>query len=238
MTHNTRFFQLKTQRSLKRRRTVQERKKTRWVAAESGQQTTFSEKDPRAVLGQGRLLFIEGIYRSDFPEVILSKMPLLITSRVLPVPHFTAGWAPAAGGPACSPGSPIKPSCTSCSTMGGATEGGQVMCMDKCVLSAWRNVIYDGSSPLIPESVSGFPLFPISISSTVKMKRFDHLLIGTRHQSRIYVVELTALHGGLTPSRILRLSVAIAQRWMFQNVLFISVLQAIVAESEQILLPL
>lgn len=72
---------------------------------------TFSEKAPYAVLGQGTLLFIEGIYRSDFPEVILSKMPVLITSRVLPVPHFTAGWAQAAGDPACSPGSPIKSSC-------------------------------------------------------------------------------------------------------------------------------
>ena len=72
---------------------------------------TFSEKAPHAVLGQGTLLFIEGIYRSDFPEVILSKMPVLITSRVLPVPHFTAGWAQAAGDPACSPGSPIKSSC-------------------------------------------------------------------------------------------------------------------------------
>lgn len=72
---------------------------------------TFSEKSPYTVLGQGTLLFIEGIYRSDFPEVILSKMPVLITSRVLPVPHFTAGWAQAAGDPACSPGSPIKSSC-------------------------------------------------------------------------------------------------------------------------------
>lgn len=72
---------------------------------------TFSEKAPYAVLGQGTLLFIEGIYRSDFPEVILSKMPVLITSRVLPVPHFTAGWAQAAGDPACGPGSPIKSSC-------------------------------------------------------------------------------------------------------------------------------
>ena len=90
-----------------------ERRKTRirWVVAESGQWMTFSEKAPYAVLGQGTLLFIEGIYRSDFPEVILSKMPVLITSRVLPVPHFTAGWAQAAGDPACSPGSPIKSSC-------------------------------------------------------------------------------------------------------------------------------
>ncbi len=72
---------------------------------------TFSVKAPYAVLGQGTLLFIEGIYRSDFPEVILSKMPVLITSRVLPVPHFTAGWVQAAGDPACSPGSPIKSSC-------------------------------------------------------------------------------------------------------------------------------
>lgn len=79
--------------------------------AESGQQMTFSEKAPYAVLGQGTLLFIEGIYRSDFPEVILSKMPVLITSRVLPVPHFTAGWAQAAGDPACSSGSPIKSPC-------------------------------------------------------------------------------------------------------------------------------
>lgn len=72
---------------------------------------TFSEKAPYTVLGQGTLLFIEGIYRSDFPEVILRKMPVLITSRVLPEPHFTAGWAQAAGDPACSPGSPIKSSC-------------------------------------------------------------------------------------------------------------------------------
>lgn len=72
---------------------------------------TFSETAPYAVLGQGRLLFIEGIYRSDFPEVILSKMPVLIISMVLPVPHFTAGWVQAAGDPACSSGSPIKSSC-------------------------------------------------------------------------------------------------------------------------------
>lgn len=85
--------------------------RTRWVVAESGQWMTFSEKAPYAVLGQGTLLFIEGIYRSDFPEVILSKMPVLITSPVLPVPHFTAGWAQAAGDPACGPGSPIKSSC-------------------------------------------------------------------------------------------------------------------------------
>lgn len=81
------------------------------VVPESGQQMTFLEKAPYAVLVQGTLLFIEGIYRSDFPEVILRKMPVLITSRVLPVPHFTAGWAQAAGDPACSPGSPIKSSC-------------------------------------------------------------------------------------------------------------------------------
>lgn len=93
---------------------VSERRKarTRWVVQESGgQRMTFSEKAPYAVLGQGTLLFIEGIYKSDFPEVILSKMPVLITSRVLPGPHFTAGWAQAAGDQACSPGSPIKSSC-------------------------------------------------------------------------------------------------------------------------------
>ena len=81
----------------------EEGKQARWVAAESGQQMTFSEKAPYTVLGQGTLLFIEGIYRSDFPEVILSKMPVLITSRVLPAPHFTAGWAQAAGGPSMQP---------------------------------------------------------------------------------------------------------------------------------------
>lgn len=69
------------------------------------------KESPSRSLGPSTLLFIEGIYRSDFPEVILSKMPVLITSRVLPVPHFTAGWAQAAGDPAWSPGSPIKSLC-------------------------------------------------------------------------------------------------------------------------------
>lgn len=71
----------------------------------------FRERSLYAVLGQGAPLFIVGIYRSDFPEVILSKMPVLITSQALAVPHFMAGWAQAAGDPACSTGSPIKSSC-------------------------------------------------------------------------------------------------------------------------------
>lgn len=86
-------------------------KQERGGSGESWQWMTFSMKAPYAVLGQGILLSIEGIYSSDFPEVIRSQMPVLITSRVPPVPHFTAGWAQAVGDPACSPGSPIKSSC-------------------------------------------------------------------------------------------------------------------------------
>lgn len=142
-----------------------ERKQERGESSRSrGNRWPFHRKPPRAVLGQGTLLFIEGIYRSDFPEVILSKMPVLITSRVLPVSHFTAGWAQAAGDPVCSTGSPIKSSCPRehrhallvlqwvglwiSRKSEYRARPGVCVCTDECVLSIVCTVIYWGSSPL------------------------------------------------------------------------------------------